>query len=87
MDSNIKSPYIIPDRDGLHIFIPTDITTVEECGFLGTDVETVILPDNITAIGRCAFLGARVKNIVFPDSLIEIAEDAFSGPPSVRALS
>ena len=83
MDSNFKSPYITSNEEGYHIVIPTDITTIEECGFLGADVETVILPENITAIGRGAFMGSRLKNIVLPDSLSEIAEDL----SAVRAQS
>ena len=77
MNTNIESSYIISTEDGFRIEIPTAISAIEECRFLGTDIETIIIPENIKAIGRGAFMGSRVKKIVFPDSLTEIAEDAF----------
>ena len=63
------------------LYLPEDLTVIEEETFAGTDCEIVVIPKSCTQIKANAFNGvSRLKYIIVPaDAEIHVSRGAFSG--------
>ena len=67
------------------LFLPADLTEIEEAAFEGTDAKTVYVPDNCKRIDSYAFRNSSVRKIRIPAGC-EIGEDVFTGCEDVTIL-
>ena len=72
------------DRD--KIYIPQDVTVIEDWAFCGVgSVREIVFHDNITEIGEYAFNSCHyVREVTIPDSVEKIGERAFANCNSLK---
>ncbi|MBR4727189.1 MAG: leucine-rich repeat protein, partial [Clostridia bacterium] len=67
------------------LYLPDDLTAIEDEAFMNADCEAVIIPDGCVSIGARAFAGCeRLIYISIPASVTDMAEDALEDCAIVR---
>lgn len=62
-----------------NLVIPSNITEIKDCTFIGGNFSTVSFHENITKIGDASFCNCSyLKEIILPDKLTSLGESAFS---------
>ncbi|MGN1328070.1 MAG: leucine-rich repeat protein [Eubacterium sp.] len=71
---------IIDENDKLHIFVDSQIETIEDDAFSDySNIESVQFAEGVSSIGDRAFVSNfNLINVVIPDSIKYIGEDAFN---------
>lgn len=78
----------IGDLEITELSIPTDVTEIKDCTFIGGNFNSVIFHDKISRIGDASFCNCSyLKEIVLPNSVTFIGESAFSQIEYLTKLS
>ena len=68
--------------------IPKNITSISQCAFLQSNLETIIIPEGITFIGSQSFQDcSELKSLSLPNSLKSIATNAFRNCHSLKDIT
>lgn len=67
------------------LYLPAELTEIEESAFEGIDAEIVYIPDNCKKIGPNAFQNSNVRQIRIPEDC-EIGEEVFAGCEDVTVV-
>lgn len=60
-----------------HVIIEDGVTTIGDCAFLDTNLNSIELPNTLLSIGNLSFWLSNLSSVVIPDSVTVIESDAF----------